>query len=261
MLITKSKKSNISIIILVFLILIVCSASLFIFATSDKKVKVKISDVGLIQDAQLKQEVAEFYIYEAIEKSMVNPYREMLNQDKYIESPSYNLQNKIEFANLYGNLNDYFYSEFRNRFKNEFENYAFQEEYLNNLKNLIAQDKFSSSFDGENLIFETSLLEIKSTSEKNSVVYFPEIFLNISFSRIGLNSFNAIYNSKEKCKGKETAELMKACFSNELGAFDAESAEKIISEEKKYFLISLTSKKKFLIENNFEKISFEFVAI
>jgi hypothetical protein len=247
MLIIKNKKGSESIAttLLVFLILLVCTSSLFIFITHSKKVNIEILDAGIMNEVQLKQNLAEFYIREASEKAVVESYDEVIKNNEYIKEPTYNLEKNVEFNELNNNLNQIFIEKFKINFKN----YKFQEDYLKNLQENISPP----FFDGEKLNINVSNFEINEFSEKINVTYYPKISLNIELNKIGLDNFDKIYQIKEECKDEESIEKMENCFKNNLTNFNVKIVEKIISEDEKYFIVNLTSKKEFLINGKFIK--------
>lgn len=247
----KNKRGDIAVVVLVILALISTSAALFSFVTSSGGVEMKISDFKFIDSSYQKQNLAEFYIYQAGEDAIIKTYKEFADDSvpeyDYIKNRQKE-GNNAKFGEIWDNLDERFSNRFKENFKTEFENYEFEEGYLKGLKELISKESFTVLFDGETLKVDIDDWQISNSLDNIGVVYFPEISSEFNLRKIGLHSFEKIYEVKEKCLDEGIA---KSCFDNYLGNFESSIGSSN--------LVSLTSKKEFLAENTFEKISFSFI--
>jgi len=258
----KNKRGDMAVVLVVFLTLLITSVSLFVFVTSSNKINAKISDAGIVNNVQIKENEAEFYIKETAEDSVVDSYTEIIQNENYIEQPAiYNSEKEVEFKDLNSGADEELNKKFNEKFKGDFENYEFEKEHLKKLKDVISKDGFSALFNGQAFQLNINAFEMNDSSAKVNVSYTPKIFLEINLTRIGLDSFNKIYLSKEECKTGQTAEAMKTCFEDNLRNFNVEVVEKTNSANEKYFLVKLKSKKTFLTETGFENLEFSFVPV
>lgn len=255
----KSKKGSIWIVLLVFLDLFIVSASLYIFITSSWVAREKIYDASIIDKLSEKENLAEFYIREAGKKAVVESYKDIANNQEYIGG-AVTLINNIdpEFGLLNENLNENFRASFIENFKKEFSAYEFDEQYLKDLRDVVLSEDFQVYFDGEiiNVVFLN--LQFKGSVEDINVNYNPSISIAISLTKIGLESFNDIYQTKEECKSKEN---MQECFNSNLRNFYSEFQSKEKPNSEGYSLATLISKKEFFLDSDksYEKIQFSFV--
>ena len=256
---TTNKRGDISIVILVFLVVFVVSASLFVFVTSSLKENVKISGAAIVDKVKLQENSVKFHIKQVGEKSVIKTYKEIINNKEYIGDTVILVNNiEPEFKLLNENLNENFKTKFINNFKSEFESYNFEGDYLKNIQSIIYNNLFDIGFNGEILVFSENKQEFYEHSDEIQVTYQPIIKLEFNFTKIGIESFEKIYSVKEQCKNEQNAELIKQCFDNNLINFNTSVIEKEKPNKEKYFLITLTSKKEFLINDKFEKIEFSF---
>ncbi len=250
----KNRRGDITILLLVILVLLVASATLFSFVTSSGKVEAKISDAKFVENIYYKENLVEFYINQAGEKSISKTYRIFSENGDYINNPIIS-GGEIEFGKIHNKLNENFYIKFNQNFKEEFENYNFEEDYLKNLKEVILDGNFDVIVNEENLVIKINNLEINNSVKNINITYIPEISLGFDFQKIGLHSFEKIYEVKEGCKNVEEVEN---CY-NKLINFESNVIEKEKSNGGKYFFVTLTSKKQFLIDGKFTNINFSFV--
>jgi|SRR3989338_844408 len=257
----KNKKGDFSVVLLVFLVLLVVLGSLFIFSTRSQKVVTELSGLDIMNSVQLEKNLAQFYVMEAAETSLAESYKEMTLHGQYIKNPTFDLELNVKFGMLSDTLNEDLGTVFNEKFKKNFENYYFNEEYLKNLEDSVMANKFNPSFDGEKLKIDISGLMIKEFSEKINVFYSPEIFAETSLSKIGLDNFSRIYEAKEGCKIQKSAEFIKTCFENRLIGFNVEVVNKNSSKDEPLFFVTLTSKKEFLVDGKLESIKLSFILI
>ncbi len=251
----KNKKGDIAILLLVVLVLLLTSATLFSFIISSGKTEVKISNAKFIENFYSRQDLAEFYLSQAGEIAIFKTYNEFVEEDDYINNPVYNSNREVEFKELHGKLNENFHNKFVENFKTEFKSYDFEEDYLKNLKEAVNDGDFDVTLDRGILEIVIDSWEMKAFLNDINITYTPGISLKFDLKRVGLHSFEEIYEIKEGCKGDENIEK---CFSDLIN-FDVGVVEKEKSDEQKYFFVTCTTKKDFLIEGEFDSIKFGFV--
>lgn len=259
----KNKKGDLPTVLLVFLVFLVVLTSLFTFLIKSKNINEYTESVGLINEVYEEQNLAEFYIIEAVKTSIVESYLDITKDGGFVENPNFDLQTNVFFDELNSNLNGDFLKEFDKSIKRNFGNYDFQEDYLKKLKETILADRFDSSFNGEKLRINVKDLKLKKFSEKINVTYSPNISLEASLDKMGLHSFDQIYQAKEICKTKTTTDSLKECFQDHLKYFDVGVIERqnIQNQGQKSFIITLKSKTDFLIEGKFHTITLNFIPI
>ncbi|MEK6906750.1 MAG: hypothetical protein AABW81_03950 [Nanoarchaeota archaeon] len=245
MLIIKNKRGDLAITLMVFLVITICLASLFLFSTSSGDVKTKIAGAFIVSKAESRGDLAEFYIREAAESSAIKTYDSLIADEKYIQKPvNYNVDGIPEFSELSNTINEDFIAEFNKNFKENFASYEFQEDYLIGLKEIVAKDEFSNSFDGKAVMVKINTLEITSSSDTESIKYIPKISVKVDFKNIGLDYFEDIRNVKNICYNEEQ------CYNEGLNYFSASINKDVVS---------LKSKKDFSIGSGFKSIGFSFV--
>lgn len=251
----KNKKGDIAILLLVVLVLLLTSATLFSFIMSSGKTEVKISNAKFIENFYSRQDLAEFYLSQAGEIAMVKTYKEFVEEDDYINNPIYNFKDEVEFKGLHSKLSENFHDRFVENFKTEFNSYDFEEDYLKNLKEIIKDGDFDAVVDEGSLTLAVNDWEMKDSLNDINITYSPGISLKFDLKKVGLHSFEEIYEIKERCKGDENIE---DCFSDLIN-FDVSVVEKEKSDEQKYFFVTCATKKDFLIGEEFDSIRFSFV--
>jgi len=258
----KNKRGDLSVVLLVFLVLFITIYSLFTFTTSSMNVEEKISNVKIIDKIYSQENLVEFYVKEAGEKAVVKSYKEIIKDSNYIGGSVILINNvDAEFTFPKKDLNDIFMVKFIDNFKKEFQKYEFDEDYLKDLKEVIISNDFEINFDGNDLNVIFINFEFEENYEKGNlrnIKYMPKMILNFDLNKIGLESFDKIYNVKDNCKSQVD---IGECFNLELNNFNAVLMNKQKSSGEGYSLVTLTSNKEFLIDGNYEKIEFGFVLI
>ncbi len=247
---SKNKKGDMTVLLFVVLVLVMSSATLFSFINSSGKVEAQISDARFIENLYSDRDLAEFYLIGASEITIVKIYDGFVESDSYVGNPNYNSEHQVRFGVLNPGLNKEFRDNFIEEFKTEFSRYDFEEDYLKNLKEIIAVGSFDVVFDGEVLTMSINNWELNDFLNNINVTYSPRIYLKFDMMKMGLHGFEEIYDVKESCKGDEN---VKSCF-EELVNFEVEVAEK--GED---IFVEFTSKKDFLIGGEFRNINFGFV--
>jgi len=247
----KNKRGDMTVVLLVVFVLVISSAALFSFIASSNKVEAKISDARFIENLYSDRDLAEFYLVGASESSIIKIFNETVESDSYIEEPNYNFDGQVRFGVLSSGLNEKFKEDFVEEFKIEFSKYDFEEDHLKSLKEIVAAGSFDVVFDGEVLtVLITSWKFDDALNDIEVTLYSPRIDLKFDMMKMGLHSFEELYEVKENCKGREN---IQGCF-EELVNFEVEVAEK--GED---VFVDLTSKKDFLISGGFRNINFGFV--
>lgn len=250
----KNRRGDIAILLLVILVLLVASATLFSFVISSGKVEAKISSAQFIKDFYSRQNLIEFYLNQAGENSIRKTYNEFVENGDYINNLIIS-GGEFEFEEIHNKLSENFRDRFIENFKEEFKNYNFEEAYLKNLKQIILEKNFDVVADKNIVMMKINNLEMNDSIEGVNINYIPKISLELNLKKIGLHSFEDIYEIKERCKD---VEMVKECY-EDLINFNVNVEEKEKSNGEKYFLVTLTSKKQFLIDEKFENIDFSFV--
>ena len=254
----KNKKGELWIVALVLLIFLLTTATLFTFATSSDKIEVEISDARFLQDSYIKEGNVKNYLSLALEEAIVEAYKDITDNEGYIEDPVIiNSEGEIEFNDLAADVNSVFLEKVRSNFQSIFLGYDYDENYLIKAELYVDSDNFEITF--EEAVFDLSLLEkIPFEDSYKQIVwrYTPLIEVSSSLKKVGLESFEDIYSVKEDCK---VFEDIQTCMQNKILNFNIVVEDKKDLSDNEYKLIKFTSKREFLINNNFEKINFEFV--
>lgn len=247
-----NKRGDVSIVILVFLVLLVVFASLFIFAISSMNVKEVISGYLIFDRVYAQEDLIEFYLDSAGKDAVAKTYTDFVDSGvpelDYINNRK-SVGGYSEFGELHDKLNENFEKRFIDNFKKELAKYEFEESYLIDLKKNISENKFDVSFNGEFIQLNMNSLMLTNSIKETSIIYKPQISLEFDLNKIGLDDFGKLYSVKEDCKKQED---IQECFNNKLNYFNA-----LVNQENS--LVTLTSKKEFLIDEGFKKISFSFI--
>lgn len=250
----KNKKADISIVLLVILCFLVCSIVLFLFSQNSDSIKKTISGVFSIKEVQANQNLGEFYLIQAGENALAKTYKEFVENNNYIDSPINYSKTDVEFKFLDKRLDKNFKTKFIENFKTEFASYNFDKSSLKDLQ-LIIKDLSNDNFDFENGVLTITINNWK-INKKLEIIYYPQIFIKLDLEKINLYSFEEIYNAKNLCKSNSN---IKSCLENQLQNFNIGIEQKIITDENKCNLITFTTKKQFLINNNLNQIKFSFI--
>jgi hypothetical protein len=251
----KNKKATVHVPLIVFMTLILVITSLFFFSYNTNKFEARISDARVVEVSYSIYDSGEFYINKVGEKSLVESYFEIVNENDYTKGKK-NSEGYVEFSGLSNDLDKKIENSVEAKFKENFNEYELENPFIIKIKESINAGNFRVLNENDKLSIVVSKLEFTFSSNNVKVVYFPEISSKLDLKKIGLNSFSEIYAAKEKCK-KEV--LIKGCFEKELVNFDVSVLEKGSNE--KYFLVNIKSKKEFFVNNEFKKIELSFVSI
>ncbi len=263
----KNKKGITSpaMVLMVLLTLLLISFSLYNFVTSEK-VYLKIKKAGEINEVYYKESIARFYLMQAAESALIESYSEVLSSRDYIEGQIYPNED-IEFSKLKKEIDSAFAGRVSEKIKEKFSETDFEEEYLKDLKEKIINGKFKIEKNKDVVKLKIDSIDISSDSNAKkeiAVSYYPYIEITLRLSRVGLADFYDIYTAKEGCKeqanSEDTVEKTESCFRDSLENFDIHAIEKahpVTSE--KYILVRLETKKEYLVDGEFRKISTEFV--
>ncbi|MEK6917539.1 MAG: hypothetical protein AABW51_01185 [Nanoarchaeota archaeon] len=253
----KNKIGSVHVTLIVFMMITTVVTSIFIFTTSESGFETKISDARVVQFTSNVYDFGEFYINQAGEKAFVDSYIGFIQDNSFIENPKMNSQGDVEFTKLSSNLDNRMLRDISPKFKDNFNSYEFKNNFMEEIKDSINKDKFRITNENEQFKIVVSNLEFNFSSNNINVVYFPEISDLLDLNKVGLNSFDEIYTAKEKCKKDEK---IKECFEKELKSFNV-SVEQKTDNGNKYYLIKLSSKKEFFINDEFKSIELSFVGV
>lgn len=232
----RKASTPIAITIMVFLILALTSSSLWLFASSTGKVKLQVSKQNFVDELIYGENLESFYISQEGEGAIIKSYKEIAAEGKYGV-----LSNQgVVFGELSKNLNLNMEKSFRKNFKKDMGK---------------AVEDFEISFDGDNFLFETRML-FEISKEKIKATYNSILTNEFNLRNLGLESFQKIYETKEKCIGKSVEET-KSCYGEDLKNFEV--GVQMVSDLDERFIVTLISKKEFFVDGNFEKISFSFI--
>ena len=254
----KNKKADVSVVLFVLFTLVICVLAIYAFITSSNQMEFQISDFNRIEEVYLKFSSAKFYLNLAGKEAFFKTYKEVVNQELYVEQPVKKVNSNLKFENLNSNWKQEFNNKFKENFKLEFSSYSFNEDYLINLRQLILDNEFEILEKKGGFDIFISNLNLSSYSKTLNVTYTPKFLLGFDFNKEKLNSFEEIYEIKEICKSQKGVEV---CFNENLLNFNAELIEKEKTSGEKYFVVNLESKKSFLFESGFEKIKLSFVLV
>ena len=248
------KGGELAVTILVFLVLITCLSTLYLFLISKEKNKEEISRSFFARGVYFNAEVGEKYLRDYFNTAFIEAYYDKLFFNTYLAAVVANPQGEVIFGyGLKPDINNRFKMDFIMKFKKQTEvRYNF--DYLNEIKEIIQEEKFDVDFDGKELKVGVREWEVGLKNDNLLIIHKPYINLSISFSEKGLASFNEILELHDKCKNSN-AEEEKKCFENTgLKGFDVK-----VETKTGYNLVKFTSKEEFLINNKQDRINFGFV--
>ena len=227
-------------VIFVIMTILLVVATLFSFLTSTSKVEAEVYDVVFLDTAYSQEKEMNYLLLQELENAVIESYDEILLNKEYIGGGivKTNSEGYVEFRDIESNLD----SLFKNKIKNKLHYNSFEVEKKENI--------FLVSIAGEKII---------KNSSKINISYKPILSSEINLNSLGLNSFKEIYEFKEKCIYESSIKEIKNCYNsnrNLISYFDLE-----IPEKTNYIVMTLTSKKEFLINNQLQKISFSFVPV
>lgn len=245
------KAISLAITILVILVLVLVGFTLFSMITGAKNLQKKvIAPAYIFESISSEEEQLAFYLTEILEKAFVKTY--------YDFAKNFNSETEIS--------------------KQEFETKLIENiKIINNnlktgesielgaIKKEIEKENFKINIDDASNIefFIPDYLDLGIYESGITVRHKSDLKAKLSFNNLQFHSFQEIFDKikicKEKANEKEMNEGdMKACFN--LKYFDVEVAKAVSEQEnKEFFDVILTSKKKFLIDNMFEDIDMEFI--
>lgn len=246
----KNKKADVAVTLLVFLVMFVASTTLFVFVTNNKVTELKISDAIAIERVYTKENLVDFYLVKIIESVAVKTYIDFVEykNENYIGSLLYNEEEStVYFQFLAVNWKEDFKKNFIENLKSEFKEQGYMNDYMSEIKNNALQDKVQSKFDGEILEITFPSLEINDSYKKINITYHKVPYSKINLTKIGLHSFDRIYEVKENCKDVDNIEM---CFI-QLNNFDV--------EVNKNNVVKLSSKNSFVVDSQIKNIEFSFI--
>jgi len=253
-----NKKGHVFAIGLVIATLIICGVILYSFTQSSKKIEIAMASPYALQELYDKETKFTFYaedsahlaenqaLFEVCQKGAVSG----LSCKPYEPESAYVIWN--DTCNPVLSIDELFKKSFNSSFKNFIANYP--DETLNNAN-------FSTTIMGSKADINFDIISLKKTPEiviSGILTYSAEHAYDSSFSHnleIGPDEFRNIYSlvyaKLKECIGRSSDMTLVTSCMNELNpdrwGMKVHSSS---SEGKNYLLFDLTSKNKFLFENN-----------
>lgn len=256
----KNKKASLQVVVFVILSFLVVFSSLFVFYNSSKNKIDEMSEIGLMNNLLVEKNLFETYARDILSKALYTSYNEFSTQGKYIENPSFDSNLNIIFQDVNENLKQdfsvFFEKNMLDLFNKNFSNY-----YLRKLSESVKSGNYDFYFDGENVFFNFSRISLEENSDKIKIIYTPLITSRIGFLDLGLDNFEKIYLIKENCTNFDSRIESEICFNEKLKNFNVSISEIKISDDKVSFFVFLETKKYFLINNQKQKIFFDFIIV
>jgi hypothetical protein len=257
------KGMSVDIVILVILTLAIVLATLYTFVTSAAETKGVYYNTPVFKLYQQETD-GEFYLIEAGSDVLEETFDEFVSNPRdnvnfymgtTVENPAGS--GDFEFSGLNPKLNENFKKEFLTKFKQKFLLYGFDEtSSLKNLKDCIAsEEKLEGvNFNEGKISLTVTCWNLNNSYNTLTIKYNPVMIINLDFRKIGLNSFDEIYTAKQNCKISS-----EVCYEELLKNFEATISVKPKTDGSEYSIVTLTSKKLFLINGNLKKIEFSFI--
>jgi hypothetical protein len=253
-----NKKADLSILLFVILALVLFGYTLFSIISHRGKAEARITDFDKIEEMILTKKDIEYRLTKLGEECFVITYENFTKEGKFLEEPLGRKNGIYVFTELKEDLENEYIEETRicmnkegvailRRWNNEHLNPEFQikNPFLWTLYNIPIDLKIESS-KSYKITFKD--FEIAKEDKFN---YKINLTTNINLGKIGLLSFQDI-KEVTKCGEEDCREKISK------GLFEIE-VEEIEIEEEIYNKYHFTSKREFLLNNEFKKIEFEFL--
>lgn len=283
----KKGADSTGIIIFTFLVLTLIGITLFSFIQSVNYSNSMILGIDFIDSVYIQEDRAIFNLNQFAEIAFLKTYNYFLENGKYIKEPSffnYNGKNLPVFSSL--ELDENFKKEFKENLKAEFRDRVFEDEVLNKLKLVFGTENFEVSGNTEKLfISEEGFIFTAETGNENrgiksdsELTYEKDIPINLDFSefeaqvnyrsnllaevdvnKLGLDSFEELYEFKESCSAIGELDFKISCYNENKNKISNFNINVIKNNEKLIF--EFESKKEFLIDDTYKNIKFSFVVI
>ncbi|PIN77212.1 hypothetical protein COV15_02605 [Candidatus Woesearchaeota archaeon CG10_big_fil_rev_8_21_14_0_10_34_12] len=235
----KSKKgSGISITILLVLVLVLGVATLGVMVKQNSNISEQL-DINQIQQTKIMKKQSEYLIKVVAESNAVESYAEIVGTRGYAGDECEIRKGEVVFCSLNNGIDEKFKSVFKNKFISVF------------------PDEFSVSKESLSVVIENGGIEVKGNFEASksgslNVNHSWKEENEFSFSEIGLDYFDEIYRGVERCRSEKNADDLNSCL--RFGNFNV-----AVSKTSDSFLVSLKSKKKFVLDGEFRALSFSFL--
>jgi len=142
-----NRRGAMEIILLVLLVGMIVAITLFTFGVNPPYLKVNVHDARFVENVYQKQDLAEFYIKQV---------------------------GKVAIEREIG-------EDFGEKFKEEFNKYNFEEDYLIELQKIISEDKIKIFTNAETLEIVIDSWETEDSFGKIQIKYTPEISVKFDF--------------------------------------------------------------------------------
>lgn len=246
----KNKRGDLQVTLLVLLILVASLTLLFIFYSEGKKTKSDFYGPITSYDVLTKDNYIDFYISQIYTEAFYKTYDLFLTNEHYFISPPETKEGVIVFGNLDDSWKEKFKTNLHLEVRSEARSYKFNEEFLEGVRLRLVAGEFTIEEVDEGFVIAIS----NTLNSRNSLIeteYSYAFRKELSFSLLGLNSFDKIYEAKESCLSDKEVDSIENCLSSDLN-FNVE----IIEGSIKLFILS--SKKDYYFGDNLNKFKFHF---
>jgi len=267
-----NKRGDVSVTVLVFLTIVLCGAVLFMMATHGKTYRPIVNDARFIENVYSEEERINFHMIELEVDAYDKTYYDIAKEGLFTGNVDFaNKRIALDSFDKEG-LKSIFEEKFRSNFKNEVVRYTSSQFLNDEIKNDIANDKFTVTYEEGTLTRDMDtvirgsvtvtkgervwLWGVVPTFEKEekikstiAVIYKPEI----SFIRkTELTYFGDILGAVRACK---TSSAIKDCLTLRLNIFDINvKSGKDEATGELFDLVTLSTKKKFFIDGALKNI-------
>ncbi len=266
---TRNKKADLAGFVFIVLVALIVFSLLGIFYKSKWDFKGEVYTGFLDNFAYVKMNIEEDSLFFHSEDVIFGRYYSIARNNQFMKNSCPMINNLKEFCEIDPELNDFFKTTLqesldKRKFESGYENANIETKLENNNFNVkvsglittwdIKQTPTTWKIDVEDL---DKLLNPDSTMQ---IEYSPEINFSFNFNDLGVNSFEEIWDYEEVCRNEKgkTKEEFQACLNEKLKYFDANVLPEIEYNSQKYYIVRLTSKRKFLIDDELKSIEIKF---
>ena len=217
----RNKRGDAAIVFLVFMVLVLFIFALFKFASA-QTISLEGFDLSKIEKVSSTKLAFEQSLNFAAQKAAVKTFDEFSKGDNY--DYIYARKSTGEFFKLHEKLKENFANRFKENFLEIFSSQTSSDKSIANEYEMIKKQKgnLDVSFDNDNISIKFNYVYAPDTVESINVQDSARIELKIPLNKIGLNGFDEIYLTKEKCKSLGDVTQIRDCFEKYLINFDAE---------------------------------------
>lgn len=276
----RNKKANLAVTLLVIMTIVIVVLTLFVFLTGQEKIVKRISYSSILGIVYGKEKVIRYGIDRALETYLIKHYSDAVKNKEYIDSSC-----SGEFCKVSENVEEQLRIKIKNDFKNNIQYFLEDDRDEHGpfdllIDRYINKGSFEILLQGNILGFEIRAAnpfriqgrvyeDERVVTARFAWVLFPIAWEDIPFSvmqsssladidvkvdliDLGLLSFQDVFEKAKECISKPEQEIQN-CMNQELGIFDSK-----LEKSGDGYNIELETKKHFLIDNDFQKIKFNF---